>query len=118
MKLFINILSFAFISIINASDGYAQNYLAAKKETVTFVIDLSSAKVNSNIKNDLSAFHGIELSRYCERPDLKQALMILNIDRTIHSDNNPIGFFLENAGVSAKPVSDNSTNQLQQLFCQ
>lgn len=118
MKLLINIVSFAFFFFIYASDGSAQNYLAAKKETVTFVIDLSGAKINSNIKNDFSSLNGIELSGYCERPDLKQALMIIKIDRTIHSDNNRIDLFLENAGVSAKPVSDNSSNQLPQLFCQ
>lgn len=108
----------AFSLAISTLECAAQNYLAAKKETVTFVIDLSGAKVNSNIKNDFSALNGIELSGYCERHDLKQALMILKIDRTIHSDNNPIDLFLENAGVSAKPVSDNNSHQLQQFFCQ
>lgn len=109
---------FIFIIAINAGECTAQNNLAAKKETVTFVLDLSGARVNSNIKNDFSTLNGIELSSYCERPDLKQALMILKIDRTIYSDNQPIDLFLENAGIPAKTISDNSTFQLQQFFCQ
>lgn len=96
----------------------AQNYLASKKETVTFVIDLTGSKFNSNIKNDFSTLNGIELSSYCERPDLKQALMILKIDRTIHSDNNAIELFWKHAGVTAKSIGDINTIQLQQHFCQ
>lgn len=118
MKRLFYILSFASLLIIHASEATAQNYFAAKKETVTFVMDLSGARVNSNIKNDFTSLNGIELSGYCERPDLKQALMILKIDRTIHSDNNPIDLFFENAGVAAKVISDNNTSQLQQFFCQ
>ena len=118
MKIPIIIFILVFSLTLSAAKCAAQNYLAAKTETITFVLDLSGAKVNSNIKNDFSVLNGIELSGYCERPDLKQALMILKIDRTIHSDNNPINLFLENAGVSAKPVSDNNSHQLQQFFYQ
>lgn len=113
---FIYIIIFAIASKV--TEGSAQNFLAAKTETVTFVVDLSGVKVNSNIKNEFSSLNGIELSGYCERPDLKQALMIIKVDRTIHSDNNSLDIFLENAGVSAKTVSDNNTLQLQQFFCQ
>lgn len=118
MKITFFLLALMLSSVLSTLECRAQNYLTAKTETLTFVLDLSGTKVNSNIKNDFSALDGIELSRYCERPELKQALMILKIDRTICSDNNAIHLFLENAGVTIKPVSDNNYPQLQQFFCQ
>jgi hypothetical protein len=118
MKMLNFLLVTAFIVVQIAEECIAQNYLATSKETLTFVIDLSGAKINSNIKNDFSALHGMELSVYCERPDLKQALLIVTIDRNKHSNNDPINLFLENAGVSAKTISDNNIHQLQQFFCQ
>jgi hypothetical protein len=45
-------------------------------------------------------------------------LLIVTIDRNKHSNNDPINLFLENAGVSAKTISDNHIHQLQQFFCQ
>lgn len=119
MKIFFSALILSGILVFSSNPKvHAQNDFLSKKETVIFVIDISASKANSHIKNDLLSLIGVEMVEYCEKPDIKQALLILSIDRNLYSDNKPVELFLKNAGVTFKPVSNNSLSSLQQFFCQ